>query len=178
MVSQGALVSVAKAMLRAVTTETFPLPADPRVAMMTAGLDSTGQPIPMTPERFATAASPWVVGEQTPSEVAGMLNVVRSLYCHGFFVYEFVTVAVQQAFTALEAALAHRLGRANDTLGDLIKRARREGLVDGAAFEALDQGARRLRNGFSHAREQQVWTPGMAVPVIGSVFATVATLWP
>lgn len=145
--------------------------------MMSAGLDSTGQPVPMTPERFATATETWEVTEQTPPEVAGMLNVVRSLYCHGFFVYEFVTVAVQQAFTALEAALAHRLGRTDDSHGDLIKRARREGLIDDVAFEALDQGARRLRNGFSHARLQEVWTPGMAVPVIGSVFATIAALW-
>jgi hypothetical protein len=132
----------------------------------------------MTPERFASTTSAWVVTEKTPTEIAEMLEVARSLYCHGFFVYEFIVVAVQQAFVALEAALAHRLDRPKDSLGDLIGRARRTGLIDEAAFERLDQGARRLRNGFSHAREQQAWTPGMAVPVIGSTFAIVAALWP
>jgi hypothetical protein len=146
--------------------------------MMIAGFDRAGGPIPMTPERFASVTDTWVVSTQTPFGVADLLNVTKSLYCHGFFVYEFVTVAVQHSFIALEASLAHRLDRPKDSMGDLINRASREGLVDEAAFEALNQGARRLRNGFGHARQQQVWTPGMAVPVIGSVFATVATLWP
>lgn len=160
------------------TTETFPLPADPRAAVMIAGFDSVGHPIPMTPARFTSAADRWIVTTQTPMEVADLLSVTRSLYGHGFFVYEFVTVAVQHAFIALEAALAHRLDRPKDTLSDLIRRAHRQGLVGEAEFEALDLGARRLRNGFSHARQQQIWTPGMAVPVIGNVFATIATLWP
>lgn len=146
--------------------------------MMIAGFDRAGGPIPMTPERFASVTDTWVVSTQMPSGVADLLNVTRSLYCHGFFVYEFLTVAVHHSFIALEAALAHRLNRPKDSLADLIRRANRDGLVDEAAFEALDQGARRLRNGFSHARQQEVWTPGMVVPVIGNVFATVAMLWP
>ncbi len=145
---------------------------------MIAGFESAGQPISMTPERFASLTDTWVVTSQTPTEVAGLLSVTRSLYCHGFYVYEFATVAVQQAFIALEAALAHRLSRPKDALGDLIIRAHRQGLLDATAFESLDEGARRLRNGFSHARVQQVWTLGMAAPVIARVFATVATLWP
>jgi hypothetical protein len=170
--------SAERSKLPVVIAQTFPMPADPRVAMMVAGFDTAGGPIPMTPERFASVTDTWVVSRQTPSGVSDQLDVTRSLYCHGFFVYEFITVAVQQSFIALEAALAHRLDRPQDSLGDLIARANRHRLVDDAGFKSLDKGARRLRNGFSHARQQEVWTPGMAAPVIGSVFTTVATLWP
>lgn len=135
-------------------------------------------PVPMTPDVFGAPAERWVVTEQTPVGVADMLEVARSLYRHGFFVYEFVTVAVQHALVALEAALAHRLGRPNDSLGTLIKRAEVQGFIDQDEATLLSQGARRLRNGFGHAREQQVWTPGMAVPVVESVFGTVGALWP
>lgn len=131
----------------------------------------------MTPERFAAPADRWVVTAQTPKDVAELLDVSRSLYCHGVFVYEFVTVAVQHALIALEAALAHRLDRPDDTLGALIKRAHEQGLLTDADFEALHTAARPLRNGFGHARHQQVWTVGMAAPVIDRIFATVSALW-
>lgn len=145
---------------------------------MIAGFDASDGPMPMTPELFASVVDTWVVSTRTPSEISDLLNVTRNLYCHGFFVYEFVTVAAQHSFIALEAALAHRLDRPQDSLADLIKRAKRHRLGDEATFEALDEGARRLRNGFSHARQQEVWTPGMAAPVIESVFTFVAAMWP
>ena len=145
---------------------------------MIGGFSLSGEPQPMTPDRFAAVTEQWVVTAGTPSEVANILNVARSLYCHGFFVYEFVTVAVQHSFVALEAALAHRLGRPDDDLGVLIKRAHRERLLRDDDFALLYEAARPLRNGFSHARDQEVWTPGMAAPVISRIFATITSLWP
>lgn len=156
---------------------TFQIPADPRMSLMIAGFEN-GQPIPMTPDRFGAVADTWEITPDTPEEITNLLRVVKALYRHGFFVYEFVTVAVQHSFTALEAALAIRLDRPNDSLGALIKRAHQTAVLTDADHEVLYEAARPLRNGFGHARNQQVWTLGMAVPVIERVFTTVASLWP
>lgn len=158
--------------------EFYPVALDDRVRMMVGRIADDGQVLMMTPDLFRAPTVNWTVNPETPRDVAELLAVVKSLYCHGAFVYEFVAIAVQQALIALEAALAHRLDRPKDSLGDLIDRAHKQGLIDDGQHYVLHEGARHLRNGFGHARTQERWTVGMAAPVIERIHAVIASLWP
>lgn len=155
----------------------FGVRLDPRVAMTIAGVARDGTALGMTPERFAAPTESWQTTDATPPGVADLLELSRRLYSHGCFVYDFVTVAAHYSLIALEAALSLRLNR-SDSFAKLIKRAHAEGVIGYDETERLDKAARHLRNDFSHAKQQAIWTPAMASGVIASVHSSIANLFP
>ncbi|HWU31707.1 MAG TPA: hypothetical protein VN108_02470 [Marmoricola sp.] len=148
------------------------------MAILVGRLEADGTVRMMTPKIWASVTDSWYVTKTTPVDVADMLNTVRLLYVHGVYVYEFATLAIQQALVTLEAAFAHRLNRPDDTFGALIQQARKQGLIDSGEYDDLYRAARRLRNGFGHSRAQTLMSPGMVVPMIRRVYKTIAHLWP
>lgn len=156
---------------------TFPVPLDPRVATTIGAITADGTVLAMTPERFTTPTETWQITTTTPTGVAELLLLSRRLCSHGCFVYDFVTVAAHYALIALEAALSERLNR-SDSFARLIERAQRDAVIDAQEADMLDKAARHLRNDFSHAKRQVVWTPAMSASVIASIHLSVARLFP
>lgn len=127
------------------------------MANLVGGIDADG----VRPIEFADLqhlADEWRTSPGMPDGVA---------FTHGWFVYEFMAVAVAWSLMAVEAALRSALapvpGRMS--LKDLILRAEHEGLVTPAWTESLD-AARQLRNGFAHPETQSAFTVGMAAPLL------------
>lgn len=69
---------------------TFPQP-DPRMAYFSGGLGPDGVPIPISAERLQETAGRWPTTDTTPSGVADLLRVSRSLFVYSCFVYDFAT---------------------------------------------------------------------------------------
>lgn len=153
---------------------------DSRIAMYIAGFDQrTGAPTEMTAARHAEITSTWPATAATPEGIAAQLTLTRDLYAHGAYVYEFLTVAAHYALLVLEAALSTRLDIRGKGMQDLIKKAHQQDLIDNDEKERLDEGARKLRNGFSHpTAEPTIFNPAMAAGIIRASHELVAKLYP
>ncbi|MEW1951959.1 hypothetical protein [Terrabacter sp. NPDC080008] len=128
------------------------------------GRDPRGEPLPFTQELLQELADSWETHSRVPTGVADQLTVSRRLFVHSFHAYEFATVAVAWSLFAVEAALRVKLAAGTSaSLKQLVNRALQEGLVAQRFAEQLE-AARLLRNSFSHAATQSIWTYGMVVP--------------
>jgi hypothetical protein len=87
-----------------------------------------------------------------------------------------MVVAGMWSLLAVEAALRVRLD-SEQQLVKLIGRAQLEGLITDKSATQL-QAARHFRNDLAHARQQDVWTVGMAAPVLATAHEVVAVLYP
>ena len=151
---------------------------DPRMKHFIGGLDSDGQPLPMTYRRGREVADGWVITSTTPEGPASLLKTAKDMFALGFYAYELIASANAWAFSGVEAALKHRLARGKEVqMARLLKEAEQAGLIDEALADKLDAG-RRLRNNFVHEGRQGTWTLGMAAGVIGTSFEVVAHLFP
>jgi hypothetical protein len=140
---------------------------------MLGGYAPSGEPLPATPDHLYEVAESWRVSEHTPPEIRDQLRVSRDLFTHCLLVWEFSAVGVAWSLLAVESALRWALGARQSTpFQQLIKRAHREGLLTDELADALDAG-RRLRNDFSHPRNQPAWTLGMAAPALRRSHAVV-----
>ena len=151
--------------------------ADPRMAISIGDFDETGRPIPMSVALLSRVASEWPTTSTTPSGVAEILRTSRQLFVHGYFVYEFVTVAVAWSLLAVEAALRAKLPGRNSRFKSMLKRAASEALLTPEMASRLDAG-RHLRNDFSHPTGQIVWTLVMATGALKTSHEAVACPFP
>ncbi|QNG35325.1 hypothetical protein F1C76_00715 [Geodermatophilaceae bacterium NBWT11] len=120
----------------------------------------------------------WRLTEATPTGIAEMLKTSRDLYCSAVTYYDFFVVGVVWSLMAVEGALRERYAADDKVrLFQLIKRAQTEGLMEEAWIERLE-AARKLRNGFVHARQTGAWSPGMASGAIAASHELVARLLP
>lgn len=136
------------------------------MANLVGGIDADG----VRPIAFAdlqNLADDWRTTPAMPDGVESLLATSRALFAHGWFVYEFLAVAVAWSLLAVEAALRSALAPVPDrmSLKDLIMRATHQGLVTSAWADRLD-AARQLRNSFAHPETQSVFTVGMAAPLL------------
>lgn len=139
---------------------------DQRMANLVGGIDADGlRPIEFAD--FQHLANDWRTSPDMPDGVASILSTSRARFTHGWFVYEFMAVAVAWSLMAVEAALRSALAPVPDrmSLKDLILRAEHQGLVTPAWADRLD-AARQLRNSFAHSDRQSAFTVGMAVPLL------------
>jgi hypothetical protein len=142
------------------------------------GLDSNGQPLPMTYRRLRAAADDWHITGSTPEGPARLLKAAADMFALGFYSYDLVACSNSWSIFAVEAALKLRLNADEKTpFAKLVKLALEEGLVSAYLADILDTG-RDLRNRFVHEGKQPNWTFGMAHRVIGSSFKIVAELYP
>jgi hypothetical protein len=105
--------------------------------------------------------------DTVPQKVRAQFDLALNLYLYHWFVYDFVTVAEQQAYSAMEAALKHRyredLGdsTAKATLAPLLDYALKKGWLNAADYQLPFEGTptgsislldiiRRLRNDLAH----------------------------
>jgi hypothetical protein len=76
-----------------------------------------------------------------PEKVRAQFDLALNLYLHHWYVYDFVTMAEQQAYAALETALRHRYrsetgdSQAKPALGNLLEYAIAHKWVNGPEFE-------------------------------------------
>lgn len=158
------------------TVPQFPVALDPRVAMMTAGFDSEGQPLAITPASLETISTAWPTTMHTPAGISEILGVSRRLFAHSCYVYEFLPISAHYALMAIEAALKERLGGKGNFV-KLINQACEAGLLNEGQRERLHAG-RELRNGFSHPSHLSVWTLGMTEPILRVSHEVVADVFP
>lgn len=131
-------------------------------------------------EDLAARAESWRTHPDVPEEVAAMLATARRLFVHGYFAYEFHTVAVAWSLFAVEAALRARLGTGRGKeapgMGKLVGMAQARALLTPEGAEAVRAGAG-IRNGFAHPGGQFVYTPAMAAEQLAAGHVIVADLY-
>ena len=91
---------------------------------------------------------PFTLTEHVPEKVRMQFDLALDLYIHHWFVYDFVTLAEQQAYAAVEAALRHRY---REELGDPTAKAMLKKLLDHA-----------LEKGWLNGPEYEFEMPGTA----------------
>ena len=147
------------------------------MATFIGGFDEAGHPVPVSAALLNSVASTWPPTQATPPGVEEILQTSRQLFVHGFFVYEFVTVAVAWSLLAVEAALRAKLPSRNSRFKSMLKRAESEALLTPEMASRLDAG-RHIRNDFSHPTGQIVWTLVMATGALKTSHEAVACLFP
>mgnify|MGYP001264884658 CR=1 FL=1 len=116
-----------------------------------------------------------------PSEVHGLFEVARGAMIYGYFFYPLYTLAVEQLFRVVEAALAHKcktLGapKSRKTFEKRIEWLVKEGVIsreDSARWHA----ARQMRNATSHPKSQMILAPGNAIGILERVSNDINSLF-
>lgn len=123
-------------------------------------------------------AASWPVGKAVPKGVADVLQVVRSLFVHSYFVYEFSLVATTWALLALEISLRDCLGAGDRRrFEQMIKDAVKCGLLHPDEALAID-AARNLRNGIIHGEMLvSTLTPGSTAEMLGATHEAISDLY-
>lgn len=118
------------------------------------------------------------VVDGTPEGARDLLRVSREMFVHAAFLYDLFTVAAAWSFLALEAALRDRLVPVGNrvTLGGLVQRAERRGLLNAKEAQKLGAGTE-LRNSFLHAQELGVLSPGTSQMLLAATHEAIANLY-
>lgn len=147
------------------------------MAKFIGGFDEAGQPMPVSVTLLNNVASEWPTTPTTPPGIAEILQTSRRLFVQGYYVYEFVTVAVAWSLLAVETALRARLQASESvTFNAMLKRAESQKILTPEMADRLDAG-RQIRNSFSHPTGQIVWTLGMATGALKTSHEAVAGLF-
>ncbi len=167
---------------------------DPRFANIVQSFDpKTGILQLMSPQGLHEEMSPLVLDEVVPEKVRHQFNLALNVYLYSWFVYDFATVAEQQAYSALEAALRHRYheetGKAPDrpSLKGLLDFVIARNWLDAADFEFPMASApggkfselemlRMLRNNLAH--EQFHLMPGGSYSAFQTCHFIISRLYP
>ncbi len=106
-----------------------------------------------------------------PKEVANQIEVCKKLCVYGLFVYEFLTVAIERSFPAIETALKLRYraatGKGSDhlTLGPLLDWALSANILGGISSD-MKEAIRNLRNMCAHPKNQNIDMPGSVITML------------
>jgi hypothetical protein len=110
--------------------------------------------------------------DAVPDKVRALFETARGAFCYGYYFYPLYALATEQLYRVVEAGLRHRLGCASEVkppnFAQLIDKASRIGLIDEKLRGQLD-GVRHLRNAASHATEQNIFPPGVAIRTLTGV---------
>jgi hypothetical protein len=135
-----------------------------------AALDRRWQYFSVTPEQWTEIVSEVKLADEVPEEVQKQIELCKKLCLHSLFVYEFVTVAMERSFLAIETALKLKrramTGRNESlTLGPLLDWAVKEKILNGITQD-MKEAIRDLRNRFSHPEKQMIDMPGSALSIL------------
>lgn len=129
---------------------------------------------------LVAASDDWPVAPCAPLEVTRILTVSRHLFCHAWFVYDFLMVASVQSLIAIEAALRDLLDErprhGGPGMRNLVERAVSQGLIPRERADNV-LAAVELRNSWLHVGGQKVILPGMAQQVVAVSHAVIADLY-
>lgn len=133
-------------------------------------LDRRWQYFTVTPEQWSEIVSEIKLTDQVPEEIHKQIELCKKLCLHSLFVYEFVTIAMERSFLAIETALKLKrrdmTGRnENLTLGPLLDWAGKEKILNGITQDTKE-AIRDLRNRFSHPEKQIIDMPGSAISML------------
>ena len=106
--------------------------------------------------------------ESVPTDVQALFEVARGGMAYGYFFYPLYTLAAEQLFRVVEAAVAHRCKASGMPRGTFEKRV--DWLVEGGVIPRAESArwhaARDLRNAASHPKRQMILTPGNAIGML------------
>ncbi|MFD8784594.1 hypothetical protein [Kitasatospora sp. NPDC059599] len=117
-----------------------------------------------------------VLPEGASMSVMSALETSRELIRHSYYRYEFATVAVTHALSAVEQVLAERLADDNAPLDELVRRAAAAGLVSAYLAGELERGLRLRERIARGAATSAAVNPLRAVDLVRAVFDTVAAV--
>ncbi|MEU8926187.1 hypothetical protein AB0D10_35540 [Kitasatospora sp. NPDC048545] len=117
-----------------------------------------------------------VLPEGASMSVMSALETSRELIRHSYYRYEFATVAVTHALSAVEQVLAGRLADDDAPLDELVRRAADAGLVSAYLAGELERGLRLRERIARGATTSAAVNPLRAVDLVRAVFDTVAAL--
>ena len=105
-----------------------------------------------------------------PSDVQALFEVARGAMVYGYFFYPLYTLAAEQLFRVVEAALAQKckaLGspKSRRTFEKRIEWLVEEGFISRSESPRL-HAARQMRNAASHPERQMILTPGNAIGIL------------
>jgi len=99
-----------------------------------------------------------------PREVHRLFDVARGTMLYAYFFYPVMTLAAEQLYRVVDAALAARMSHRGRrlTFAARIEAAIQEGVIP-KQDEIRWNATRHLRNIASHAEKQSIYAPGMAL---------------
>jgi hypothetical protein len=104
--------------------------------------------------------------DTVPKEVQALFEVARGALVYGYFYYPLYTLAAEQLFRVIEAAVHHKCDQLSapqlKNLDSQIKWLVKQDVIPKTEADRWD-AARRLRNSVSHPTDQNIFTPGMAL---------------
>ncbi|MBK9940622.1 MAG: DUF4145 domain-containing protein [Kouleothrix sp.] len=115
-----------------------------------------------------------------PSEVHDLFEVARGALAYGYFFYPLYTLATEQLFRVVDAAVTHKshqcgLSRER-TFNNRINALVRHGVIpqsDADKWHAI----RQLRNRASHSTSQSIFTPGITMTFLEGIVADINALF-
>jgi hypothetical protein len=157
------------------------LEVDPTLGLFGA-FDEGGVPQPLSDQDFLLNVLEPQLPETVTRDIRALFEVARGSMCYGWFFYPLYSLATQQLFRVVEAAVAVRCQDLGAGAGVSNFHRRIEFLLAAGAI-APDEGGRwdtlrRLRNEASHARQPHIFTPFMALDVLRLTAEVVSALFP
>ncbi len=106
-----------------------------------------------------------LLDEKVPDDLRKQFDTICMLHVHGFFVYEFFTIAFSQMLFLLEGALRlwfaerHQTKKTPSGLQSLLAHVENSGALSGIASKKQMEALRRLRDHFAHPKGLTILTP-------------------
>src|ERR1700686_493041 len=131
----------------------------------------------MLPEDWVDPITGVTLPDSVPFEVRRAFQMARDAMCYGYWFYPLVTLMAQQLLRVADfatdvACLTHSIKSPRNfkaRVDELIA----VGIIP-QAHEGLWEGIRRMRNHSTHPNFQQIWGPGMAIPIAQRVADAIA----
>lgn len=116
-----------------------------------------------------------------PSDVQALFEVARGAMVYGYLFYPLYTLAVEQLFRVIEAALAHKckvigVPKSKRTFEKRIEWLTEKGVISRPESSHW-HAARKMRNAASHPEHQMILTPGNAIGILETVAADINSLF-
>ena len=119
--------------------------------------------------------------ESVPSDVKALFEVARGAMIYGYFFYPLYTLATEQLFRVVEAAVLRKCKdleapKSKQTFQQGIEWLISEGIIPVSAKPRWD-AVRQLRNSTSHPNSQSIITPGIAIELLEKIARQVNSLF-
>ena len=116
-----------------------------------------------------------------PSDVQALFEVARGAMVYGYFFYPLYTLAVEQLFRVVEAALAHKCKALGAPKSIRTFEKRIKWLMEKAVISRPESdrwhAARQMRNAASHPERQMILAPGNAIGILERVVDDINSLF-
>jgi hypothetical protein len=140
------------------------------VTKMFVRLTPGGQTAPITGSNWLASILQPQLAASVPDEIKKLFEVARSAMAYGYFFYPLYTLASDQCYRVVEAAIIEKCRRLRipkkfDTFEKKIKWLVQQGVIEEQKKGVWD-AVRYLRNVSSHPKDQQIRAPGPAITTL------------